>query len=594
MFLVRSSSKATPGLVLNPYLPAGLQPVYLMRNLSFVPLAGLLVATALTPILAQSTSGGTAVKVRKHLVYFRDKAGTPFSVSQPQAFLSARAVTRRSRQNIAVLPRDLPVTPSYVTQVKAVPGAAVWYTSRWFNAAVVDCDSATLTAIQALPFVRNTQTVNRTSTAATSPKPPELLTQPNQQRPSANPVYGTAYQQANMIGAVTMHNAGFRGEGMQIAVFDDGFPGVNQTAPFASLRTDGRIADTYNFVERNANVYGRDSHGTTTLSTLAANQTGVFVGTAPKATYRLYITEDDKSENPIEEVNWLVAAERADSAGVDVISSSLGYNTFDIPYANYSYANLDGRTAISTRAATVAARVGMIVVNSIGNDGRRTGPSLLAPSDADSILTAGAVDSLRNYAALSSKGPSADNRIKPNLATQGLQAAIIGENGQPGRGNGTSFSCPILAGMVAGFWQANPTLTAQQVISFLQRSGSQFTAPDNLLGYGIPNFVRAYGLANPGVPLATSPRAITNDQLVVYPNPTNGSDLHVQLPPAFRALPLRVRFYDARGALMVEYQLPATIASEVRLPTVSLAKGVYSCDVQAGAKVQRSVRFVRQ
>ncbi|MDF7811520.1 S8 family serine peptidase [Hymenobacter sp. YC55] len=565
-----------------------------MRLLSFISLAGLLMATALPPVLAQSNPSGTTAIVRKHLVYFRDKAGTPFSVSQPQAFLSARAIARRTRQSIPVLPRDLPVTPSYVTQVKAVPGATVWYTSRWFNAVVVNCDSATLATIQALPFVRSTQTVNRTTAAAPPPKHTEVPAETNQQRPSANPVYGTAYQQANMIGAVTMHNAGFRGEGMQIAVFDDGFPGVNQSAPFASLRTDGRIADAYNFVDRNANVYVRDSHGAHTLSTLAANQTGVFIGTAPKATYRLYITEEYEKENPIEEVNWLVAAERADSAGVDIISSSLGYNTFDIPYANYSYANLNGRTAISTRAATVAARVGMIVVNSIGNDGQRPGPSLLAPSDADSILTAGAVDSLRNYAALSSKGPSADNRIKPNLATQGLQAAIVGVNGQPGRGNGTSYSCPILAGMVAGFWQANPTLTAQQVINFLQRSGSQFTTPDNLRGYGIPNFVLAYNLANPGMPLATNSRATSNNHLSVYPNPTNGDELYLQLTPAFRALPLQVRLYDARGALVAQHLVPATAASEVRLPTASLAKGVYNCDVQAGAKVQRSVRFVRQ
>ncbi|WP_375437540.1 S8 family serine peptidase [uncultured Hymenobacter sp.] len=565
-----------------------------MRLLSLVSLAGLLAATAPTPVFAQSSSSGTAATVRKHLVYFQDKAGTPFTVSQPQAFLSARAIARRTRQNITILPRDLPVTPSYVTQVRAVPGATVWYTSRWFNAVVVNCDSATLATVQALPFVRNTQTLNRTATVVAPPKHAALPAETNQQRPLANPVYGTAYQQANMIGAVAMHNAGFRGEGMQIAVFDDGFPGVNQSAPFASLRTEGRIADVYNFVERNANVYGRDSHGTNTLSTLAANQTGVFVGTAPKATYRLYLTEDVYTENPIEEVNWLMAAERADSAGVDVISSSLGYNTFDIPYANYTYANLNGRTAISTRAATVAARVGMIVVNSVGNDGRRTGPSLLAPSDADSILAVGAVDSLRNYALFSSQGPSADNRVKPNLATQGAQAAVINIAGQPVRSNGTSFSCPILAGIVAGFWQANPTLTAQQVIAFLQRSGSQYSNPDNLLGYGIPNFVLAYNTANPGTPLAASPPATANNQLVVYPNPANGNELYLQLTPAFRALPLRVRFYDARGTLVAEHQLPATTTSEVRLPTALLAKGVYSCDVQAGAKRQRSVRFIRQ
>jgi hypothetical protein len=478
--------------------------------------------------------------------------------------------------------------------VKAVPGATVWYTSRWFNAVVVDCDSTTLATVQALPFVLSTRTLNRASTAATPGKYNALSATTTQQRALAHPVYGTAYQQANMIGAVAMHNAGFRGEGMQIAVFDNGFPGVDTTAPFASLRTEGRITDTYNFVERTTDVYRIAGHGTNTLSAMAANQAGVFIGTAPKATYRLYLTEESAAENPIEEVNWLLAAERADSAGVDVISSSLGYNTFDIGYANYAYSDLNGRTAISTRAATIAARVGMLVVNSAGNEGNKSWQKILAPADADSILTVGAVDTSRNYAAFSSRGPSADNRIKPNLAAQGREAAVVGVDGQPTRGSGTSFSCPVLAGMVAGFWQANPTLTAQQVVSFLQRSASQYTNPDNLLGYGIPNFVLAYSLANPGMPLAAGSPAAANKQLAVYPNPLKGSELYLQLTPDFQSLPLQVRFYDARGAMVAEHQLPATAAPEVRLPTTSLTQGVYSCDVQAGTKVQRSVRFVKQ
>jgi serine protease AprX len=565
-----------------------------MRFSFLLLLAGLAATTGLGRASAQNGPGRTtAATVRKHLVYFRDKTGSPFTVGQPQQFLSARAIARRTRQNIAVQPRDLPVNPSYVAQVKAVPGATVWYSSRWFNAVVVDCDSTTLAAVQALPFVRTAQTVNRPATVVQPNKYEEITASTNQWRTQANPVYGQAYEQARMIGGVAMHNAGFRGEGMQIAVLDDGFTGVNTTAPFASLRTEGRIVDTYNFVQRLPDVYRIASHGTQTLSTMAANETGVFVGTAPKATYRLYLTEQSFTENPIEEVNWLLAAERADSAGVDVISSSLGYLDFVVPYGNYTYADLNGRTAISTRAATIAARVGMVVVNSVGNDGRQTGPSLLAPSDADSILSVGAVDSLRNYAGFSSKGPSADNRIKPNLATQGAQAAVVVSSGQVTRGSGTSFSCPILAGMVAGFWQANPTLTAQQVISYLQRSGSQYTTPDNLLGYGVPNFVVAYNLANPGTPLSTAGPAGSAKQLVVYPNPLYGNELNLQLPPALRAQPLHIRFYDARGTLVREQRLAATTATEIRLPTGSLANGMYTCAVQAGTSVQRSVRFVK-
>lgn len=564
----------------------------LMRFSYSMLLAGLAVAaaTSLAPVAAQAQTG----TVRKHLVYFRDKAGTPFTTNQPQAFLSARALQRRTRQNIAVQPRDLPVTPAYVTQLKAVPGAAVWYTSRWFNAAVVSCDSATLRNLQALPFVRGAQTLNR-STAGGPVRPRQNVVDTPAQRTESDPIYGSAYGQALMIGAIPMHNAGFRGEGMQIAVFDSGFPGVNQTTPFAALRNEGRLVDAYNFVERNANVYGRDSHGTFCLSTIAANETGTFVGTAPKATFRLYLTENIVGENPIEEVNWLLAAERADSAGVDVISSSLGYSTFDVPYGNYTYADLNGRTAISTRAASIAARVGMVVVNSAGNEGGPANPwqYILAPADADSILAVGGVDAARNRSSFSSIGPSADGRIKPNLAAQATQTAIINAAGLPTRGNGTSFSCPIVSGMVACFWQANPTLTAQQVISFLQRSGSQAAAPDNLLGYGIPNFVTAYNLANPNAPLSASGPKLRTGQLFVYPNPIKDNELYLQLSEAFYGKSLRVRFYNAQGALVAEQTVPATSAKDIQLSPGTLRKGVYTCDVSAGDKIRRTVRFVK-
>lgn len=559
----------------------------------FSPLV-LLVALALPAgAAAQSSPSSRAGTVRRHIVYFRDKAGTPFSTAQPQAFLSARAVQRRTRQNIAVTPRDLPVNPAYVTQVKAVPGATVWYTSRWFNAAVVNCDSATLAAVQALPFVRTATTLDRAGAGAGRIRPEiSVPAAADANRTAAHPVYGKAYEQARMIGAVTMHNAGFRGEGMQIAVFDGGFPGVNQAAPFAALRTEGRLLDTYNFVERRADVYRRDSHGTNCLSAMAASETGVYVGTAPKASYRLYLTENTTGENPIEEVNWALAAERADSAGVDIISSSLGYYDFDTAYGSYTYADMNGRTTLVTRAAAVAARVGMVVVNAAGNEGGGAWRYIIAPADADSVLAVGAVDSLRVRAGFSSVGPSSDGRIKPNLAAQGRQTAVVSPGGQVFRGNGTSYSCPVLAGMVAGFWQANPRLTAQQVVGFLQRSGSQFASPDNLLGYGIPNFVTAYNLANPGNPLATAAGAASAAaQLAVFPNPTQENELYLHLTDAFRAAPLRVRFYDVRGALVAEQQLPASAAAQVRLRPGALRQGVYTCEVQAGAGARRTVRF---
>jgi serine protease AprX len=551
-------------------------------------------AFACAAVPGPAPQAGTPVKtagtIRKHLIYFRDKAGTPFTVTNPLAFLSARAIQRRQRQNIAVLPRDLPVSPAYVQQLKAVAGVQLWYTSRWFNAAVVACDSATLQQVQALPFIRSAHTLNRGLPGTHQPKGEEADELPALERGTRSQ-YGKAYTQAQMVGAVQMHDAGYRGEGMQIAVFDAGFPGVNTASAFASIFSEQRLASTFNVVSKSTAVFTSNNHGTHCLSAIGANQSGLYIGTAPKATFRLYITEDVASEHPVEEVNWLIAAEKADSAGVDIISSSVGYSTFDYPSINYTYANLDGRTALSTRAATVAARVGMVVVNSAGNEGSSSWRYVTAPADADSILAVGAVDSLSRVAGFSSRGPTADGRIKPNVAAMGVQTAYVSPSGMITRGNGTSYACPVVAGLVAGFWQANPTLTAQQVISFLQRSGSQATTPDGEVGYGLPHFARAYNLANPGAPLAAAPPA-PHQHLLIYPNPAKDDELYLHLAPDFQGLPLQVAIYDSRGALVTEQQVAPTTAAAVRLQPGALVNGVYTCRIGNGRE-QRVVRFVK-
>ena len=546
-------------------------------------------ALAAAPAAAQGT-------VRRHLVYFRDKAGTPFSVAQPQAFLSARAIARRTRQGIAVLPRDLPVSPAYVAQVRGLAGnPRVLYTSRWFNAAVVACDSATLARIAALPAVRSASTLNRQAVVKPAPTvPPAVAAAPAQSTLATRAQYGPAYRQNLQIGALAMHDAGFRGEGMHIAVFDAGFPGVNTVPALQPLFAEQRLVSTRNFVDGGTGVYQRNSHGTHCLSTMAGNQTGFYIGSAPKAAYSLCITEDIGSEHPVEEANWLAAAEFADSSGVDVISSSLGYTTFDRPSRSYTYADMNGRTAISSRAATVAARVGMLVVNAAGNEGNNPWYYVSAPADADSIVSVGAVDSLGNHAAFSSYGPSADGRIKPTLSAMGLAAAVLSPNGSAVRGSGTSYACPILAGMAAGFWQANPTLTAQQVIAALRATASRAATPDNVLGYGIPNFVAAYNLLHPTAPLAAAEaRPGTAEALGLYPNPTGEGPLTLVLPAALRGQALRLRVLDARGAVVAQQQLPASGRSEVPLRLGRLAKGVYTCEVSGGT-ARRTVKFVQQ
>ncbi|WP_082115784.1 S8 family serine peptidase [Hymenobacter terrenus] len=550
--------------------------------------AGIFNMLSAAPAAAQGT-------VRRHLVYFRDKAGTPYSVAQPQVFLSAKSIARRTRQGIAVLPRDLPVNPAYVAQVRGVAGGpTVVYTSRWFNAAVVSCDSATLTRITALPSVRSAATLNRSFRPVAPGTPPAQAAQPAARSTTGTrSQYGKAFRQNEQIGVLAMHDAGYRGEGMEIAVFDAGFPGVDQISALEPLFQERRMLGTRNFVDGGTNVYSRSSHGTNCLSAIAGNQAGLYIGSAPKASFRLCLTEDANSEHPIEEANWLAAAEYADSVGVDIISSSLGYTTFDAPSTSYTYADMNGRTAISSRAAAIAARVGILVVSAAGNEGDDPWRYISAPADADSIMSVGSVDSLGNHSNFSSYGPTADGRIKPTLSVMGQAAAVLAPNGVVFRGSGTSYACPILAGMAAGFWQANPTLTVQQVIAALRNTASQATTPDNTLGYGIPNFVRAYNALNPTTPLATANAAAKADALGLFPNPSGEGSLTLSLPAALRGQPLRVRVLDARGAVVVQQQLPATTNTEVPLRLGRLAKGAYTCEVSAG-KSRRTVKFVQQ
>ena len=555
-------------------------------------------ALLLTTLLgAAPASQAQTAPVRRYFVYFKDKAGTPFAVNQPQAFLSARALARRSRQGIAVRPRDLPVSPTYLAQVRAVSGSPqVVFTSRWLNAAVLTCDSATLARVQQLPAVRNTQLLSRMLPQAPAAAPAVTPTPQPAAPASPRATYGKTYAQDELIGAVAMHDAGYRGEGLQIAIFDAGFPGADQITALQNIQTQRRVASTRNFVDGGRQVYRRNGHGTACLSLIGGELPGYFVGTAPRATFHLCITEDVDGESPMEEANWLAAAEYADSVGVDIISSSLGYNTFDDPDLSYSYAQLTGRTAISSQAALGAARAGMVVVNSAGNDGNNSWHYIGVPADADSIITVGAVDSLRNHAGFSSYGPTADGRIKPTLSAMGVASAVLAPSGVAVRGNGTSYACPELAGLVAGFWQANPALSAQQVIQTLEAGASQAKNPDNTLGYGIVNFAASYNLLHPGTPLTAKGAAPTTTGLAVFPNPSHLDELMLALPASLRGQVLRVRVRDVKGALIGEQLLPASPAATVplRLPGRALAPGTYLCTVQpvAGGAGQ-TVRFTR-
>lgn len=478
----------------------------------------------------------------KYVVYFTDKNGSPYSISNPSAYLSPRAIQRRAIQNIPIQTDDLPVNQTYINQVSAI-GVTVLNVSKWFNAiSIQTSDTNKLNSVKNLPFVVGTQVMNRQQKLKKEEpitkfdfeaKLPSIVSTSNRSN-SLN--YGQALNQIQMLGGDLLHDLGYQGQGTVIAVLDAGFTDVDNMIVFDSLRAGNQILGTRNFVDGGTFVYGFNSHGTSVLSTMGANIPGTFVGTAPKASYYLIRTEDVSSETPIEEFNWLSGVEYADSVGADVINSSLGYTTFDNPALNHTYADQNGHTNISARAASRCASKGIVVVVAAGNEGSSFFHYISSPADADSILAIGAVDGQGNYAGFSSTGPSYDGRIKPDVAAQGSGTTVAYPGGNIGGGSGTSFASPVTAGMVACLRQAQPTKNYLQIIAGIKQSASQYANPDSLKGYGIPNFNLAnllisgikvndktsYGLQN------VFPNPFSNQLEFIYNSPEN-QDLQVQL-----------------------------------------------------------------
>lgn len=441
----------------------------------------------------------------KYVVFLTDKNNSPYSLNSPEEFLSMRSIDRRARYSIAFDENDLPVTPDYISQIVAT-GATFLYPLKWFNAIAISTNnSSVLDAILALPFV---DFINQASKVAQngfkgnagannlneiSAIPPYKIGHPaipsnNQSTGILN--YGNAWNQVSMIGLHQLHDLGFTGQGMMIAVLDAGFWDVDQGAAFAYLWQNNLIAGTRDFATIGGNVFQNHTHGESVLSVMGANLPGQIIGTAPDAAYWLIRTEDAwGGEYLLEEYNWVAGAELADSAGVDIITSSLAYTTFDNPSYNHSYSNLDGNTTPIVRAGDIAASRGMLVVNCAGNEGENSWFHISTPADGDSILAIGAVDESGFYQQFSGKGPTADGRIKPDVVAQGYNTAIIYGNGVLTVGTGTSFSTPIVSGALACLWQSVPEVSAEDIRLALRETASQSNSPDNQMGWGIPDIM---------------------------------------------------------------------------------------------------------
>lgn len=452
----------------------------------------------------------------KYWVKFIDKNGSPYTIGNPSVFLSAKSIARRTNQNISIDMTDIPVNQSYINQVNAT-GAQVFQRSKWMNAAiVVITNTVQLSAINSLTCVLNTVPIARMKkTKDDKTEVNDLNFMKNTKVSAYN--YGLSFVQNNQIGTDCMHENGFRGENMIIGVLDSGFDNVNNNTVFDSLRNEGRILGTRDIVAGNSSVYEDHNHGAIVLSCIVGNTPGQLIGTGPKAKVYLVRTEDVASEKPIEESNWIVGAEYADSVGVDIISTSLGYTTFDSPFINHVYADLDGRTSSMSIASTMAVRKGIFVLNAAGNDGGGSWNYIGIPADADSICTVGSVNGSGVHSGFSSVGPTADGRIKPDLSTRGEGTYVCYPSGFFAGGDGTSFATPILAGAVACLWQANPTKTNMEILQALKATASQSTNPDNSYGWGIPNMCTAHNLLN-GTILGMN-ESVHSNHIKIYPNP---------------------------------------------------------------------------
>lgn len=543
--------------------------------------------------LIASFSLNASAQFSKYIVKFKDKTGTPFSINNPSQFLSARSIERRTKQHIAIDETDLPIVLRYIDSVRLAGNVIILNRSKWLNQICIQTsDAAALSKINGFAFVQKTQPVMRLSNQPLVSKNKFLETIKNITAPQSpeglmDYSYGNSFNQIHIHEGEYLHNKGFHGEGMLMAIMDAGFYHYQSLPAFDSVRMNNQVIETYDFVANKTDVNQEHPHGMQCFSIIAGNIPGQLVGSCPKAKFYLYRSEDINSESPVEEQNWIAATERADSIGVDVTSTSLGYDTFDNPVFNYSYADMNGHTSMIARAASMAAKKGMIVVVAAGNEGDNFWHYITTPGDADSVITVGAVDVSGNIGNFSSYGPSSDGRIKPTVASVGVHTAISSTSGPVTFGSGTSFATPNLAGLVTCLWQAFPEFTNMEIIEAVKKSSSIYHSPDDRIGFGIPDFRLAFEDLNEQRILRNITTILGNNPIKIYPNPTR-NHFTVLIKPD-RTATATFRLYDAAGKVYFSKQIdlnaqqPQVIPFENRQP---LQRGMYTLKFSDGKSAE--------
>ena len=512
-------------------------------------------------------------------IYFKDKTGNGYQTDQPAQFLSDRSVNRRAMQGLAVDQTDLPVNPAYLQEIRDM-GVEIAYVSRWLNGiAMIHMDEANFHEVLDKPFTDTLSWIAGTDQLYFPQKSGEArFDLPLDPAPGFD--YGVAREQVEMVNTDQLHKLGYTGKGVWIGVLDAGFYNVDSLPSFTTLIEEGRILETRNYVNEIPLFRQSSTHGMYVLSIMAGLWDGNMVGTAPQASYLLCMTENPDQETRIEEIAWIEAAEYADSLGVDVINTSLGYSDFDGEMFDYSYQDMDGLSSYISRAASLLASRGMILCSSAGNEGNDEWFYITAPADATDIFTVGAVDSLGHIANFSSRGPTFDARIKPDVTTMGKATGIQYRNGGLARGDGTSFSSPVMAGSVASLWQAFPELPAREMIYMVRQSGDRHMNPDATYGFGIPDILRSYH-AITRIPIRFAP-----GEMEIWPNPAR-ERVMIKIPETGEQ---EVRLFDLSGRMA--YALQMELPGEMELPE-TLTSGIYIIEIRTSVYSYRS-RLIKQ
>lgn len=519
-------------------------------------------------------AGRVSAKQYAYIVRFVDKKGTPYTISDPSRFLSQRSLSRRLQQGIALDSTDLPVNPTFVDSVRSLTNGNIQGVSRWLNMCVLLLDdSSKIHSLDGVSFIRNVQPMFSQGNAGirVSVKPDGLL--PAKKGTGSPSYYGNTWQQTALVHGDAVHDAGFKGDGKLIAVLDAGFIDADSHPGFSDMWTSGRVVDKRNFVLDNDQVFIADTHGTKALSTITGNVAGTYVGSAPNASVALYVTEDNSSEQPIEMTNMLMASERADSVGADIITTSLGYNYFDNSADNLDFAtDLDGKTTIAAQAANTATSKGMLFIASAGNEGGNSWNMVLTPGDADSALTIGSVDYTGVVAGNSGFGPNAAGRVKPDVCLMGQLAAVFVGMGY-GTQSGTSFATPQAAGWAACLWQEYPGATPANLRRAITRCANSFSSPGTHNGYGIPDFgcARAMLLGVGEVPATIADGSF----IAVLPNPSEGKIKLLIVPDADQHVDIMLCDIAGRRVLQASGDFLKGPNEPVPFDLASLPRGVY-------------------